>query len=257
MTGNLVVDAMIPLSLQTLDQSRRIWCHSLFPPPTNTGMEQLFPPTSRGGLEWFFNVINARLENSCVLLRKSTSNFAFLLPKLERGNRVQLRSALSSAWHLPHLLAGGWTNSGFQPGRGLTWWWDRFSSGQGPTTWWMPTLSPCRYVNSTPWMHLCTGSTGCGGQASYLNNTFFLPGWSQVSLHLKSSHVPLRVNVLLHIYIGTQDIYSSCRGAASLQQSRNWFVGHNALVCTQELLELTRLFWMACFGLTTPQLSDE
>lgn len=82
MTGNLVVDAMIPLSLQTLDQSRRIWCHSLFPPPTNTGMEQLFPPTSRGGLEWFFNVINARLENSCVLLRKSTSNFAFLLPKL-------------------------------------------------------------------------------------------------------------------------------------------------------------------------------
>lgn len=96
MTGNLVVGVMISLSLQTLGQFRRTCCHSLFPPPTNRGMEQLLPPTwtSRGGLKWFFHVINARLEISCVLLRKSASLTKFCFP----ASRSGLRGATEYCW---------------------------------------------------------------------------------------------------------------------------------------------------------------
>lgn len=85
---------MISLSLQTLGQFRRICCHSLFPPPTNRGMEQLFPPTSRGGLKCFFNVINVRLEISFVLLRKSASRTNFCFP----ASRAGWRGATGYSW---------------------------------------------------------------------------------------------------------------------------------------------------------------
>lgn len=239
MTGNLVAGVMISPSLQTLGQFRRICCHSLFPPPTNRGME-LFPPTwtSRSGLKLFFNVINARLEISCVFLRKSASHTDFCFPASQAGQRGVTGYSWGQPFHLCDICLIFWQVVGQTRAFSQAGDWCGDETGLlrggdlppgGCQLWafagmWI-TPPECSSAQITP---------GVEGQASFSNNTFFsLDGhrcpctWSYLVFHYGLMHY--------YIYMYAHKIFTPAAGVQPVFSTAEtdlwdmfWFVHRNS-----------------------------